>query len=285
MSILDEIRPKNKGLVIDLLTQAGVDTSHWSDYRGKNASQHPNSYNWSFEEPDKVIVVSLWHIDLGIENDKVVHRQNIRLRDGRNGGKGKAQWKLRASAFDEHIQKAFSSGLPIRVILCEGKQRDAEEEEPTSSKVQFRELDPEPWAVTSYNFETGDCVLTRGELPTSEADFDQPEFVGFEGSRRRSFVLHRRREAKLRRKKIMASKYENRGALVCEVPNCGFDFKARYGAIGEDFAHVHHLTPLSESAPEGRLASLKDLAIVCANCHAMIHVGGQCRDLHTLIPS
>lgn len=283
MSELEEIKPRTKRLVIDLLTEAGIDTTHWSNYRGKNASQHPNAYNWSFEQADKLVVVSLWYTDLEFEGAKIVHRKNIRLRDGRNGGKGKAQWKVRAEAFDGHIQKAFGSGLPIRVILCEGSQRDVEELEPTSSKVLFRELDPQRWAVSQYDFETGDCVLTRGEAPTADGDHDQPEFLGFEGELRLGFVLHRRREAKLRRKKLLAAQYENNGALICEVPGCGFDFKARYGAIGEGFAHVHHLTPLSESAPTGRNNSLKDLAVVCANCHAMIHVGGKCRPLDSLI--
>ncbi|NEU11559.1 hypothetical protein G3T14_05385 [Methylobacterium sp. BTF04] len=283
MTILDDIKPQTKRLVIDLLTEAGIDTSHWSDYKGKNASQHPNYYNWSFEKPDELVIVSIWHSDLELEGDKVVHRKNIRIRDGRNGGKGKVQWKVRAEAFDGHIQKAFTSGLPVRAILCEGNRREIEELEPISSKVSFRELDPEPWAVSYYNFETGDCVITRGELPTAEIDHDQPEFSGFEGELRRRFVLHRRREAQLRRKKLLAATYENNGHLICEVPRCGFDFKARYGAIGEGFAHVHHLVPLAKSDPKGRNTSLKDLAIVCANCHAMIHAGGQCRSLEYLI--
>src|SRR5262245_48779112 len=35
----------------------------------------------------------------------------------------------------------------------------------------------------------------------------------------------------------------------------------------------------------GREVKLKDLAVVCANCHVMIHMGGKCRPLAGLIPT
>jgi predicted HNH restriction endonuclease len=60
---------------------------------------------------------------------------------------------------------------------------------------------------------------------------------------------------------------------------------ARHGALDEGYAQVHHLLPLSTSPREGREVSLKDLAVVCANCHVMIHIGGHCRPLTGLITS
>jgi 5-methylcytosine-specific restriction protein A len=41
--------------------------------------------------------------------------------------------------------------------------------------------------------------------------------------------------------------------------------------------------PLNKAPKEGRKIFLKDLAIVCANCHAMIHRNGECRPLEGLI--
>jgi hypothetical protein len=55
----------------------------------------------------------------------------------------------------------------------------------------------------------------------------------------------------------------------CQV--CDFDFAARYGAVGRDFIHVHHLTPLSAIGAEYRVDPVRDLCPVCPNCHAMIH--------------
>jgi hypothetical protein len=85
------------------------------------------------------------------------------------------------------------------------------------------------------------------------------------------------RDPELRARKIAEALRRNRdGRLRCEVPGCGFDFEEVYGEIGHGFAHVHHLKPLTERASPA-VTELADLAVVCANCHAMIHVGGACR--------
>ena len=62
-----------------------------------------------------------------------------------------------------------------------------------------------------------------------------------------------------------------------------FDFGVRYGALGEGYAHVHHLTPLG-SRETATLTTLDKLVVVCPNCHAKIHLGGDCREMETLIP-
>jgi predicted HNH restriction endonuclease len=60
-----------------------------------------------------------------------------------------------------------------------------------------------------------------------------------------------------------------RGALACEA--CGFDFEVTYGERGKEFIECHHVRPLSELKP-GDKTSVDDLALVCSNCHRMIHV-------------
>lgn len=52
---------------------------------------------------------------------------------------------------------------------------------------------------------------------------------------------------------------------------CGFNFATSYGKVGEDFIHVHHLTPVSEIGMEYVVDPVCDLRPVCPNCHAMIH--------------
>lgn len=61
---------------------------------------------------------------------------------------------------------------------------------------------------------------------------------------------------------------ETYGKLSCE--GCGFVFADRYGHRGEGFIECHHLTPVSE-LDNGAKTNLSDLALVCANCHRMIH--------------
>jgi 5-methylcytosine-specific restriction protein A len=40
--------------------------------------------------------------------------------------------------------------------------------------------------------------------------------------------------------------------------------------VGRGFIECHHLLPLAELARE-RLSRLADLALVCSNCHRMVH--------------
>lgn len=58
------------------------------------------------------------------------------------------------------------------------------------------------------------------------------------------------------------------GALRCEA--CGFDFEEAYGEVGKGFAECHHTRPVSELRPD-QGTRLADLAILCANCHRMLH--------------
>jgi 5-methylcytosine-specific restriction endonuclease McrA len=82
-------------------------------------------------------------------------------------------------------------------------------------------------------------------------------------------VTHLMRE---RNRKIVTTKKQQvlaaTGKLICET--CGFDFQDFYGNLGQGFCEVHHKLPLSqvENASETRL---NDLAILCSNCHRMIH--------------
>lgn len=124
------------------------------------------------------------------------------------------------------------------------------------------------------------AMLAVNGLPSLDAEAEANEMP--EGAVRWRYTLHRQRESRLRSRKL-AEVLARQGRLVCEVPGCGFDFHDFYGELGRDFAHVHHLRPLASRAkPEA--TRLEELAVVCANCHAMIHRGGLNRPLESLIP-
>ncbi|MBK8640481.1 MAG: HNH endonuclease [Chromatiaceae bacterium] len=58
------------------------------------------------------------------------------------------------------------------------------------------------------------------------------------------------------------------GHLSCQV--CEFDFAKVYGDLGRDFIEAHHTIPLSQL--DGvRETRVEDLALVCSNCHRMLH--------------
>ena len=56
------------------------------------------------------------------------------------------------------------------------------------------------------------------------------------------------------------------GHLYCQI--CGFDFNRIYGEIGVDFIEAHHTVPVSGGE---RKTKIKDIAMVCSNCHKMLH--------------
>jgi 5-methylcytosine-specific restriction protein A len=55
----------------------------------------------------------------------------------------------------------------------------------------------------------------------------------------------------------------------CSV--CDFNFVDKYGNLGIDFIHVHHLTPVATIGQTYTVDPISDLRPVCPNCHAMLH--------------
>ena len=281
-----ELKPVHKHLVMDLLKEADFDVSDWKkNFKGVSPAANPKyCYNWSFEQPGEAFAVCLWHSGLKKKGDEIYHGLIPTSRGAKRKGPGSANWNKRADEMQDRVRRAYEQQLPIRVIVVDGTQRNPDDAKPVASKVSARLLDPEPWAVKNYDLTTGEWLLIRGAKPFVPAvETADVELSFFEGSSRWKFVLHRRREAELRRSKIAEATAS--GNLICEVPNCGFDFKKRYGSVGDGYAQVHHLVPLKKAPPEGRKIFLKDLAVVCANCHVMIHRGGECRPLVGLIPA
>lgn len=92
--------------------------------------------------------------------------------------------------------------------------------------------------------------------------------LGFpEGKKKLKTHIARERNPKVVREAKNKFKAEH-GKLYCEI--CGFDFKEKYGEIGEDFIEGHHTIPISEMR-EGELTRMEDIALVCSNCHRMLH--------------
>lgn len=97
-------------------------------------------------------------------------------------------------------------------------------------------------------------------------DIDQ-EAMGAEGYPRLRAHIQRERNSKIVKEKKRITLKE-KGHLKCEV--CNFDFFEFYGDDGYGFCEVHHLIPLHKS--DGVIITkLSDLAIVCSNCHRIIH--------------
>ena len=93
------------------------------------------------------------------------------------------------------------------------------------------------------------------------------DMVVTEGDERLRKHLVRERNAQIVMRKKKAFQKEH-GCLFCEA--CTFDFAERYGEYGEGFIECHHIVPLASFKVAGP-TRLKDLAMLCSNCHRMVH--------------
>ncbi|MEV8551212.1 HNH endonuclease [Streptomyces glaucescens] len=111
--------------------------------------------------------------------------------------------------------------------------------------------------------------ITSGELQSLGPSVDWEADDEYEAPEGR--LLMRRHRARERNKGLRKKKIESvlrrGGTLACEA--CGFDFEEVYGERGTGYIECHHVVPLHE-AGEGT-TKLSDLALICANCHRMIH--------------
>jgi len=105
-------------------------------------------------------------------------------------------------------------------------------------------------------------VSTTVALINELATFN-PDLTVTEGELR--LVAHLVKE---RNRKIVKEKKQqalNNNSLLCEV--CAFSFSDTYNS---NFIECHHRTPIAQAGV--RETTLDDLALVCANCHRMLHI-------------
>jgi 5-methylcytosine-specific restriction enzyme A len=101
--------------------------------------------------------------------------------------------------------------------------------------------------------------------PTPYPEYEESE--GEEGA-----LLTRTHQYRERNTKIIKRKKEQvlqeKGQLSCEA--CSFNFVTTYGGHGDGFIECHHTKPVSE-LKVGEKTKLNALALLCSNCHRMIH--------------
>ena len=111
------------------------------------------------------------------------------------------------------------------------------------------------WAEDRGDFKLGLAVAGMREEDI-EAEEGEPQLVA-----------HLRRErAPSCERKIEQVLGESR-ELRCEA--CNFSFRDQYGSLAGNFCEVHHRKGLAATGPTG--TRLKDLAVLCSNCHRMVH--------------
>jgi predicted HNH restriction endonuclease len=82
----------------------------------------------------------------------------------------------------------------------------------------------------------------------------------------RLHLLRERSQALVRA--VRARALDEHGRLFCGA--CRFNLAAQYGRLGEGYVECHHTRPVSDTA-EAEKTDPADVALVCSNCHRMIH--------------
>jgi len=136
---------------------------------------------------------------------------------------------------------------------------------PYASGMQIREDVAKELEKGWANF-----LMERGELPIidDESEIDdnnQTDFNIIKTMEGEEYV----REAKFRyRNKKLIKERKSKSDYRCEV--CGIKFSDIYGEIGKNYILAHHINPIGERTRASE-TKLEDIALLCDNCHRMIH--------------
>lgn len=107
--------------------------------------------------------------------------------------------------------------------------------------------------------------LIASVLPIQKSTFRNPdEVLGFpEGAVSQVLVNKYERDPRNRQEAIAIH------GKSCKA--CGFNFKEKYGSLGDEYIIVHHVVPVSQMGSGYMVDPAKDLITLCANCHSMVH--------------
>lgn len=290
--LFERLRPVADLKVMDLIAEAGVDVGPWAIKRDGQPVMNPRAnptycYEWAFGENHDPIVLCVWHASLAPHAEGIAYQGNLRARaksledivldrkeasDTRSRAKNQAK---RCDGFDFRVQRAYRSGLPLRVILLEGERADRLGHD--ASKVSRRLLDDSAWRVHAYDEGSGAFTILRGAPVTtvsvhkgaagasSELTVAVPEVKGRYVDQ---FSVQARREKTqwvVNRSATIRRNVLERAAGHCEY--CG-----RAGFLmpsGQVYLETHHVVPLCEDGPDQEC----NVVALCPEDHRRAHFG------------
>lgn len=122
-------------------------------------------------------------------------------------------------------------------------------------------------------------LIEVAKLPEVEEEGEEVEegeeedIVGREGNILTRMHVYRERDRTFARKVREHYRRLGNGKLICEV--CGLDPTTIYGQPGDRSIEGHHTVPIEELQPDSE-TTVDEMAMVCANCHRVIHSKKPC---------
>jgi len=211
------------------------------------------TWSWSFiNEDKKIIIFGAW--DMNTEgNTALILSDTWEMSE-----KGRRQPAYEQSR--EHIRLIEEEGYELRTfpLIYSDANKDENGIGPAKIEDFIPDLTKKFLKRVGGKWYASDGVMGN-QLPE---EIDNPaQYI--EGASKIISINIYERSADARSKCIAHYGYN------CSV--CDFNFEKAYGAIGENYIHVHHIVPLAEIRKEYVLNPIKDLVPVCANCHGIIH--------------
>ena len=105
-------------------------------------------------------------------------------------------------------------------------------------------------------------IAAARAIPLDKEGVDEEFFEG-----RVATIVHSRRERNRKLRSQLIEQRRNGGGLICEI--CSTKGPSGSDALAEAMFEAHHIVPLS--AASERKTRLADMALLCANCHKIIH--------------
>jgi len=117
--------------------------------------------------------------------------------------------------------------------------------------------------VNVKEYFNGNLFLPKPSIIADEED----ESSFWEG--KEFYILHKSKERDPDLSKTAKEqRLKSDSNLCCDV--CGFSFAEKYGEHGNGFIEAHHTYPISQLKEETK-TRIEDIALVCSNCHRMLH--------------
>lgn len=209
------------------------------------------NWSWSFiNEAERFIIFGAWDVhDDGNTNQILSKTWEISPKGSKQPGYSQSR---------EHIRLIEEEGYQLKTFPMEYMPADEKDGSPAKIKSFTRELTNKNLIRIADSWYASDN--THGNRLPEEVE---PSEVFNEGASKSVTVNKYERSGAARAKCLAHHGYE------CAV--CSFDFEEKYGAIGKNYIHVHHIVPISEVGREYELNPITDLIPICPNCHAMIH--------------
>lgn len=259
MALPPELKPDTKSNIIDLVAEAGIDVSDWSNYKhgATNPGANPKyCYEWALKEPGRVVVCNLWYSSMK-EIDGAIE-QHLVLRDTAAKKESDPTRRARRARMADVLTDAANEGLPVRVIVLDGKPRAASPDGKTH--VKYRKLDPIAWSVVCANRGTAEFVVRRGAAVAKFVDqFELSEPADAPVTVSTTTETSRSRSRDVRMYVL------NRAAGKCEF--CGSQGFTL--ADGRVYLETHHVQQLSLGGAD----SVRNVVALCANHHREAHHG------------